>query len=273
MQRGCRTSLRASGVGRENQDKGPELIGLVGIDGNRNHAMRRVVTVDKGTAYATPVTISTLTPLRLVDCNISNLRTHVNETECPIERAIESQAQSPYSLHMRKVQWVSVVLLGLLLGQCVYAGVILDQQQLFDPAQMAAFGQTDLAQSFQQSYLNVAGAGIKLYSLPLGTGDITIAFYDKLPDEGGTLLANGTAVGIAEGSWADVFWTPVSVVPNTTYYLVFTSSNPSLSIAGALGNPYSRECTPARDTRSFRSLTTLSEPTPITRFPNPPVCC
>jgi hypothetical protein len=36
----------------------------------------------------------------------------------------------------------------------------------------------------------------------------------------------------------DVFWTPVSVVPGTTEYLVFTSSNNFYAIAGDTGNPY-----------------------------------
>jgi hypothetical protein len=42
------------------------------------------------------------------------------------------------------------------------AGIIVDQQQLSGPVWMAAFSQTDLAQSFQQAHSNIAGAGIQL---------------------------------------------------------------------------------------------------------------
>ncbi len=126
----------------------------------------------------------------------------------------------------------------ILFGSCANAGIILDQQQLLGPGNMAVFSQTDLAQSFQQAHSNVAGAGILLWSAPAETGDITIALYDNLPDEGGALLASGTALGVSAGSWADAFWAPVSVNPNSTYYLVFTSSNQSLGIAGYTGNSY-----------------------------------
>jgi hypothetical protein len=150
---------------------------------------------------------------------------------------IDFQAPSSYILLMRTTLRMALML--ILVGSCSHAGVVLDQQQLSGPTYMAAFSQTDLAQSFQQAYSNVAGAGIQLQSGVGTTGDITIALYDNLPNAGGTLLANGTALGASAGSWADVFWTPVSVVPNTTYYLVFTT-NQAMGIAGDTTNPYSR---------------------------------
>ncbi len=115
--------------------------------------------------------------------------------------------------------------------------VILDQQQNSNPQYMAGFHQPDLAQSFQPGFSNVAGAGI--FTQPtVGTGEnLTIGLYQTL---GGTLLASGTFNGATNGSWVDVFWSPVAVTPDTTYYLVFTSSGTSMGIAGDTNNPYSR---------------------------------
>ena len=43
-----------------------------------------------------------------------------------------------------------------------YAALIIDQNQANFPVYMAAFSQTGLAQSFQQTHNNIAGAGIRL---------------------------------------------------------------------------------------------------------------
>ena len=118
------------------------------------------------------------------------------------------------------------------------SGVVLDQQQLSAPLYLAQFDTVNLAQSFQPATTNIAGAGIQLFpNHGTGTGTVTISLYDKLPNQGGTLLASGTASGAA-GQFVDVFWTPVACKPNSTYYLVFTCSNTTLAVAGDTNNPY-----------------------------------
>lgn len=119
------------------------------------------------------------------------------------------------------------------------AALVIDQSQPNNPHYMAGFSQPDLAQSFQQAHNNVAGAGIFLRQ-GIGTSDtVTIALWDNLPNQGGTLLASGSSLGTA-GSWVDVFWAPVVVIPDTTQYLVFTSANDTLGISGSTSNPYPR---------------------------------
>jgi hypothetical protein len=116
------------------------------------------------------------------------------------------------------------------------AAIVLDQNQPSNPSYMAAFGQTDLAQSFQQTAGNIAGAGIFLQA-GVGTSDtVKIELWDALPNAGGTLLTSGSGSGTT-GSWFDVFWAPVTITPGSTYFLVF-SGNTSLGIAGDTFNPY-----------------------------------
>jgi len=117
------------------------------------------------------------------------------------------------------------------------AAVVLDQNQPINESYMASFSQPNLAQSFQQANGNIAGAGIFLEP-EIGTqGTVTISLFNQLPVNGGTSLASASAIG-TNGSWVDVFWSPVSVTPETTYYLVFTSSNNALGISGSVYNPY-----------------------------------
>jgi hypothetical protein len=126
--------------------------------------------------------------------------------------------------------------LGFVFTVSASAAIVVDQQQLIETHVMAYFSQPDLAQSFQQSSGNIAGAGILLRSA-VGTTDlVTIGVWTALPNAGGTQLASASATGTA-GQWVDVFWTPVSTVVNTTYYLVF-SGNTTLAIAGSTNNPY-----------------------------------
>jgi hypothetical protein len=112
----------------------------------------------------------------------------------------------------------------------------IDQNQPSGPAYMAAFSQTDLAQSFMQTNGNISGAGILLYSGAGSTDNVTIAVWDGLPNAGGTMLAEASAMGTA-GQWVDVYWDAIEITPATTYYLVFTG-NFTLGITGDLSNPY-----------------------------------
>ncbi|UCD75294.1 MAG: hypothetical protein JSV91_16105 [Phycisphaerales bacterium] len=121
------------------------------------------------------------------------------------------------------------------------ADYILDQNQPNAYVYMAAFSQTDLAQSFQtQNYNHIAGAGIYLW-LYGNPGNVTISLWDFLPNQGGTMLTSATAVG-TPNSWFDVYWDPVPITPNTTYYLVFTDDNTGMGIAGDTANPYPYGC-------------------------------
>jgi hypothetical protein len=128
----------------------------------------------------------------------------------------------------------------LFLTASAYAVPFIDQNQPNAPIYMAAFSQTDLAQSFQQASGNIVGAGIFLQP-GVGTSDnITISLWNLLPNQLGAINeASGTALG-ASGNWVDVFWNPVSVTPNTTMYLVFTSDNNTLGISGDINDPYPR---------------------------------
>ncbi len=113
----------------------------------------------------------------------------------------------------------------------------IDQNQPSDPNNMAAFDQTCLAQSFQQTHTNISGAGISLMNSFGSSDTVTIQLWaNGLPNASGTMLTEATAIGTA-GQWVDVFWTPVAVVPGTTYYLVFTG-NTTLGIKGSNYNPY-----------------------------------
>lgn len=114
----------------------------------------------------------------------------------------------------------------------------IDQQALTNNAYMAAFSQTDLAQSFIPTQNTSCGASILLNPTGANVGNITIGLYTNLPNLGGTLLASGTAMGVADGAWANVTWPSVSVTPGVTYYLVFTSSNNAQGITGDINNGY-----------------------------------
>jgi len=112
----------------------------------------------------------------------------------------------------------------------------IDQNQPSGPVYMAGFSQGGLAQSFQQTNENINGAGILLQTAVGSSDNVTIQVWDGLPNAGGTMLAEGSAVGTA-GQWVDVYWDYVEITPATTYYLVFTG-NTSLGISGDTSNPY-----------------------------------
>lgn len=118
-----------------------------------------------------------------------------------------------------------------------FSGCNIDQNQPNDPSYMAAFSQTDLAQSFQhQNSTNICGAGIKLRQNIGNCDTVRISLWDRLPNQGGTMLATGSAQG-CQGQWVDVFWNRVAIAQNTTYYLVF-DGNVTLGISGDTANPY-----------------------------------
>jgi hypothetical protein len=133
---------------------------------------------------------------------------------------------------------ISVVVLLFAVGPAGAVPVV-DQSQPVNSTPIAAFFQGDLAQSFQQANNNVAGAGIFLSSYYGAGGAVTISLWDDLPNQGGTQLAGNSAAG-TPGDWVDVFWSPVGVTPDTTLYLVFTSTDDQMAIGGDTNNPYAR---------------------------------
>lgn len=118
--------------------------------------------------------------------------------------------------------------------------VEIDQNQPSATVYMAAFSQTCLAQSFQQTHDNIAGAGIKLQPGVGSSDNVTIQLWTALPNAGGTKLTEASATG-TQGQWVDVYWTPVMITPGTTYFLVFTG-NTTLGISGDTANPYPFGC-------------------------------
>jgi hypothetical protein len=127
-----------------------------------------------------------------------------------------------------------------IVATCVFAlpatANLIDQNQPSGPVYMAAFSQTDLAQSFMQTNDNISGAGILLQAGVGGTDNVTISVWTGLPNAGGTMLATASAQG-TQGQWVDVFWGYTAITPGVTYYLVF-DGNTTLGIAGDTNNPY-----------------------------------
>lgn len=136
-----------------------------------------------------------------------------------------------------KIRFISI-LAAALFANSSYAALIIDQNQANFPVYMAAFSQTGLAQSFQQTHNNIAGAGIRLQAGVGTTDTVTLSLWDALPNQlGAHKLASSGGVATA-GSYFDVFWSPTALTPGATYFLEFTSVNNTLGIAGDTSNPY-----------------------------------
>lgn len=136
-----------------------------------------------------------------------------------------------------------VALVGGLIAASATANgaIVVDQSQLINDAPIAGFSQRDLAQSFKPTFNNITGASIQLYTSGSGSATVTISLYDALPNAAGNLLATGSDFGVSAGQWADVsFASAIAVIPNATYYLVFTGSNQDLLVAGGVDTPYTR---------------------------------
>jgi hypothetical protein len=130
-------------------------------------------------------------------------------------------------------------LAALAISSSALAAEIIDQDQESHTRTLDLFSDGGLAQSFQQTADNVAGAGIYLSANGLGPVDISISLWDALPNQGGAELATGRDTTFSNSHWFDVSWTPVEVTANHTYYLVFTEAYPTnYGIAGDFTNPY-----------------------------------
>lgn len=115
---------------------------------------------------------------------------------------------------------------------------VIDQSTPPGGTVLAFFSQSDLAQSFRQLADSITGAGIHLNgAVASNPASITIELWSQLPNRGGQLLASGATLANS-GDWADVFWPALSITPDTTYFLVFKSSNGALGVSGHVNNPY-----------------------------------
>jgi len=113
---------------------------------------------------------------------------------------------------------------------------IVDIDQPMADQQISSFS-IPLAQSFKAVSNSISGAGILLYS-EVGNSTVTIELWDKLPNQTGAIkLATGSSSAVPN-SWVDVSWSPVTVTPGTTYYLVFTSTDINNVLLGHGNNPY-----------------------------------
>jgi hypothetical protein len=79
----------------------------------------------------------------------------------------------------------------------------IDQNQPNADVNIALFGQGDLAQSFKPQQFSINGAGIFLLPGYGGNSTIISIIMEQLTNNGGIMLASGSAPGIP-GNWVDV---------------------------------------------------------------------
>lgn len=88
-------------------------------------------------------------------------------------------------------------------------------------------GSFNATQTFMQTANKISGASVFLGSY-WGSGNVTLSVYSTNPyNDGGANPvpgATGTVYG-STGTWADVFWSPVNITPNQTYFLAFQGDN------------------------------------------------
>lgn len=93
-------------------------------------------------------------------------------------------------------------------------------------------------QSFTPSGNNVAGIGIVSATGATAGIQATISLWDALPgNQGATQLASGTLTFAGPSQWYDVFWAPVAVTPNATYYFR-VNAQPEVFIGASFLNSY-----------------------------------
>jgi hypothetical protein len=137
--------------------------------------------------------------------------------------------------------------IAIMLSSASHASILIDQNQPNNPDFLADFGEFHVAQSFQQTNSNIAGAGVFLLEYFGMSDTVTIMLWDALPGQAGSTMlasASGIATPGASGSFFDVFWAPVAINAGATYFLEFAALNPDpfaplLGIAGdGFNNPY-----------------------------------
>jgi len=136
--------------------------------------------------------------------------------------------------------WMCIVCGAVFLGQAAIAGAapIIDQNQSDASQTVATFGQPDLAQSFEQTHNNIAGAGIYVGPSTEPSSLGTISVWNDLPNQPGAMMLASGSASIVPGGFFDVFWTPVAVSPSVTYYLTFAAPNSLDDVQGRLADVY-----------------------------------
>lgn len=97
----------------------------------------------------------------------------------------------------------------------------------------------DCGQSFKQTHTNIAGASVFVDpDYQADNGNLKFYIYENYSANPSGLIASATVGSVNSNSgWVDAFWTPVTVDPLKTYYLVLESSR-SFLVAGYSSAPY-----------------------------------
>lgn len=87
-------------------------------------------------------------------------------------------------------------------------------------------GDDDCGQSFKQAHNNIAGASVFVDpDYQAGNGNLKFYVYENYSSSPSGLIASATVGSVNSNSgWIDAFWSPVTVDPLKTYYLVLESS-------------------------------------------------
>lgn len=97
--------------------------------------------------------------------------------------------------------------------------------------------QPEWMQSFNATDSTISGASLLIGSY-WGSTKITLAIYDKPPQQGGKVLASGSAQA-QQGNWLDVSWSPITVAVGQKYYLVWTAADSNCTVMTyTWGNAY-----------------------------------
>ena len=127
---------------------------------------------------------------------------------------------------------ISTLLLSLAISS--HASLVVDQSS--EVRTSTSFGVNGAGQSFTPISNNIAGASVYLSPANAPEEQVTISLYDSMPGDGGHLLATGSKFAVRD-NWLDIFWNPVAVTTQQTYYLVFDGTD-TLSIAGDPNDGY-----------------------------------
>lgn len=96
----------------------------------------------------------------------------------------------------------------------------------------------DCGQSFKQAHTNIAGASVFVDpDFQASNGNLKFYVYENYSSNPSGLIASATVGSVNSNSgWVDAFWTPVTVDPLKTYYLVLESSKGSVAGESPFGS-------------------------------------
>ena len=110
------------------------------------------------------------------------------------------------------------------------AAVIVDQNNSTISNAFCFIDDNDCGQSFKQAHTNIAGASVFIDSgYRENNGNLKFYIYENYSANPSGLIASATVGSVNSNSgWVDAFWSPVTVDPLKTYYLVLESSRSGL---------------------------------------------